>query len=177
MGAIGRVMQTMNLALFPSRAILAALGLLALAGGCSPAVSDAPSQAAQVQARHPESGLPVIPVTIKSANRVHHIKAELALNRYDQAKGLMFRTELGRNEGMLFPLDPPRQASFWMKNTVIPLDIIFIGQDRRILNIYDNAEPYSERQILSEGPSAAVFELVGGRAAQLGIAPGDKVEW
>jgi uncharacterized membrane protein (UPF0127 family) len=161
----------------PLQASIAAMGLLAAMAGCAPAVSDAPTQAAQVQARHPESGLPLIPVTVRTAKGSHRVKAELALSRYEQAKGLMFRTELGRNEGMLFPFDQPRQASFHMRNTVIPLDIIFIGQDRRILNIYDNAEPYSERMILSEGLAIAVLELNGGRAAQLGIVPGDKVEW
>ncbi len=159
------------------RALVAALGLLALAAGCSPAVSDAPSQAAQVQARHPESGLALIPVTIKSTGGVHRVTAELARSRYEQAKGLMFRTAMGADEGMLFPFDQPRQASFYMRNTVIPLDLIFIGQNRRILNVYDNAEPYSERLILSEGLAIAVLELVGGRAAQLGIKAGDKVEW
>jgi uncharacterized membrane protein (UPF0127 family) len=64
-----------------------------------------------------------------------------------------------------------------MRNTVIPLDLIFIGADRRILNVFDNAEPYSENQIISEGQAIAVLELNGGRAAQLGIKAGDRVEW
>lgn len=154
-----------------------AAGLLALAGGCSPAVSEAPGQAASASPTHPESGLAIVPVTITSANGEHRFRAELAKSRFDQAKGLMFRREMGADEAMIFPLDPPRPASFWMKNTVIPLDIIFIGRDRRILNVYADAEPYNERPILSEGEASAVLELVGGRAAQLGIAAGDRVAW
>ncbi len=161
------------------KTLVAALGLLVLAAGCSPGVSDAPGQAAQAQtqATHPESGLAVIPLSVTSAKGEHGFRVELAKSRFEQAKGLMFRTAMGADEGMLFPLDPPRTASFWMKNTVIPLDIVFIGRNRRILNIYDNAEPYNERPILSEGEAAAVLELNGGRAAQLGITAGDKVSW
>ncbi len=160
-----------------SGAAIAAAGLLALAAGCSPAVSDAPGQAARAQATHRESGLAVIPVTVASANGAHRFQAELARTRYDQAKGLMFRTAMEADEAMLFPLDPPRPASFWMKNTVIPLDIVFIGRDRRVLNVAANAVPYSEEPVESEGEAAAVLELNAGRAAQLGIAAGDKVAW
>ena len=84
---------------------------------------------------------------------------------------------MGKDEGMLFPMEPPREASFWMKNTVISLDIIFIGTDGRILNIAENAVPYSEEPRRAAGLAAAVLELNGGRAAELGIVPGDKVEW
>ena len=89
----------------------------------------------------------------------------------------MFRTAMGANEGMIFPMQPPRMASFWMKNTVIPLDIIFIGPDRRILNIAANTVPYSEDPVPSAGKVSAVLELNAGRAAALGIGPGDKVDW
>ena len=78
---------------------------------------------------------------------------------------------------MIFPMDPPRSAAFWMKNTVIPLDIVFVGTDGRILNIAANAVPYSEEPLPSDGAVKAVLELNGGRAAQLGIVAGDKVEW
>jgi len=158
-------------------ATAASLCLSALAAGCSPAVSEAPRQAAKAGATHPESGLAVIPVTVTSATGEHRFRAELAASRFDQAKGLMFRTEMGADEAMLFPLDPPRRASFWMRNTVIPLDIVFIGRNRRVLNIAANTVPYSEAPIESEGEAVAVLELNAGRAAQLGIAPGDPVRW
>jgi uncharacterized protein len=160
-----------------STTIPAALGLMALASGCSPAVSDPRAQAAQARATHPVSGLALITVTVTSANGEHRFRTELASTRFEQAKGLMFRTAMGEDEAMLFPLEPPRPADFWMKNTVIPLDIVFIGRNRRILNIAANTVPYSEDAILSDGAAAAVLELVGGRAAQLGIAAGDKVHW
>ena len=70
----------------------------------------------------------------------------------NKKSGLMFRTAMGADEGMIFPMDPPRAAAFWMRNTVIPLDIIFIGADRRILNIAANAVPYDERPLPSAGP-------------------------
>lgn len=89
----------------------------------------------------------------------------------------MFRTSLPPNGGMLFPLNPPREASFWMKNTVIPLDMIFIRQDGTIARIAAETVPYSLEFESSGEPVAAVLELAGGRAAALGIAEDDKVSW
>ncbi|MFA7602656.1 MAG: DUF192 domain-containing protein [Novosphingobium sp.] len=132
---------------------------------------------AEASAVHPESGLPVIPLTVTRDGRSHAFRVEVAGSGAEQAKGLMFRTRMGADEGMIFPMDPPRPASFWMKNTVIPLDIIFIGTDRRILNIAARAVPYSETPLPSAGKVSAVLELNGGRAAALGIGPGDKVDW
>ena len=84
---------------------------------------------------------------------------------------------MGADEGMIFPMSPPRMASFWMRNTVIPLDIVFVGSDGRILNIAAQAIPYNETPLNSIGPVKAVLELNGGRAAALGIGPGDLVKW
>ena len=159
-----------------SHVLMAAV--LALAA-CSPRAADgaAPAAARDQAARHPESGLPVVPLTVLRGGKKLSFRVEMAKSGAEQAKGLMFRTAMGPDEGMIFPMSPPRMASFWMRNTVIPLDIIFIGVDGRISNIAANAEPYSERPLSSVGEVKGVLELAGGRAAELGIVPGDTVEW
>ena len=158
-----------------SHALLAAA--LALTA-CSPRPADGAAPAAVTErVRHPESGLPVVPLTVWRGDRKLSFQVEVATSSAEQAKGLMFRTAMGPGEGMIFPMKPARMASFWMRNTVIPLDIIFIGVDGRISNIAANAEPYSERPLASIGEVKGVLELAGGRAAELGIVPGDRVEW
>ena len=159
-----------------ARAVLYA-ALVALAA-CSPMSADAGQKASATgSTRHPLSELEVVPLTIAAANGRHAFRVEVARSGEDQAKGLMFRTAMGTDEGMIFPMEPARQASFWMKNTVIPLDLVFIGPDKRIESIAANAVPYSLAPISSKGGVSAVLELIGGRAAQLGLAPGDKVSW
>ena len=159
-----------------ARAILYAV--LAALAACSPMSADAGQKAAAAApARHPASGLEIVPLTIVSANGRYAFRVEVARSGDEQAKGLMFRTAMGANEGMIFPMEPARQASFWMKNTVIPLDLVFIGPDKRIESIGANAVPYSLSPIGSRGSVSAVLELNGGRAAQLGLATGDRVEW
>ena len=155
------------------------LGAIALVlAACSPGASDAAPQSTQAApAVHPVSGLPVVPLKVTSGSKVHQFRVELARTPQEQAKGLMFRTEMGPDEGMIFPFDPPRGASFWMRNTVIPLDLIFVAPDGRISNIAANAIPYDETPLYSDGEAKAVLELNGGRAAELGINPGDRVEW
>jgi uncharacterized membrane protein (UPF0127 family) len=95
----------------------------------------------------------------------------------EQAKGLMFRTALADNAGMVFPFPEPRMASFWMKNTVIPLDIIFVRTNGTIESIAENTIPYSTIPVASGEPVGAVLELRGGLSAELGISAGDKVKW
>ena len=159
----------------PRAVIYAALAALA---ACSPMSADAGQKsAATAPGRHPVSGLEIVPLTIVSANARHAFRVEVARTGAEQEKGLMFRTAMGADEGMIFPMEPARQASFWMKNTVIALDLVFIGPDKRIESIAANAVPYSLSPIGSKGSVSAVLELNGGRAAQLGLAPGDKVEW
>ncbi|HKR91117.1 DUF192 domain-containing protein [Novosphingobium sp.] len=149
------------------------------AAACSRGAPEAAGKAvARSQpALHPESGLPVIPLRIRSRGGVHTFRVEVAATDAQQEKGLMFRTKMGADEGMIFPENPPRRPAFWMKNTVIPLDIIFVGTDHRILNIAANAAPYDETPLPAAGLASGVLELNGGRAAALGIEPGDKVEW
>lgn len=160
--------------------VIATLSAMALAlAACSSNAADSAAKptVAATPARHPLSGLEVVPLTVSRVKRSHSFRVEVARTGNEQAKGLMFRTQMGPDEGMIFPMNPPRQASFWMRNTVIPLDIIFIGTDGRILNIAANAVPYDETPLPSAGLASGVLELNGGRAAQLGIKPGDKVEW
>lgn len=155
---------------------LIALAAVALAA-CSPMSADAGQPAANTAAKHPESGLEVIPLSIESKGKRHAFRVEVARSDAEWSKGLMFRTAMGADEGMIFIGRPPQPASFWMKNTVIPLDIVFIGTDKRVLNVGANAVPYSLDPVSSVGPAIAVLELNGGRAEQLGIGAGDKVEW
>lgn len=159
------------------RKILIAAVILALSA-CSPNASEAaPGSTQAAPSVHPVSGLTVIPLTVTSGDKVHVFRVEVARTAQQQARGLMFRTAMGANEGMLFPMDPPRGASFWMRNTVISLDLIFVGVDGRISNIAANAIPYDESPLRSAGLVTAVLELNGGRAAELGLKAGDKVNW
>ncbi|MCK9540945.1 MAG: DUF192 domain-containing protein [Novosphingobium sp.] len=159
------------------RKCLAAFAALAVAA-CSPAPADvAATSSTAAKAVHPVSGLPVVPLTVESEGRSHRFMVEVARTSAEQARGLMFREAMGVDEGMIFPMKPPRSASFWMHNTVISLDLIFIGPDGRVRNIAANAVPYDETPLVSRGAVSAVLELNGGRAAQLGIGEGDVVRW
>ncbi len=126
---------------------------------------------------HPESGLTIIPLTVTSGTKKIGFRVEVAETPQQQSRGLMFRTELNDFAGMIFPYRAPQMLGFWMKNTPLPLDIIFIDEDRRIINIAAQTTPYSLDSVYSERPAMAVLEIAGGRAAALGIRPGDKVEW
>jgi len=151
--------------------------LILIATACSPHAATGGTAAPAAVAVHPISGLTIIPLRVTSADKVHTFRVELARSDAEQETGLMFRTAMGADEGMIFPMSPPRRAAFWMRNTVIPLDIIFIGADHRILNVAANAVPYDESPLPSAGAVSGVLELNGGRAAQLGIGAGDRVEW
>jgi uncharacterized membrane protein (UPF0127 family) len=107
----------------------------------------------------------------------HAFNIEVASTEQEKALGLMFRTELGDGEGMLFPYNAERSLSMWMHNTYISLDMLFIRSDGTIARIEERAEPLSDR-IISSGPAvAAVLEIPGGAASRLGIKPGDKVRY
>ena len=112
----------------------------------------------------------------------HVFHVEHARSEAEQAKGLMFRTDIPADGGMLFAPYPsgggaPRVATFWMKNTPRPLDIVFIRADRTVARIAENTTPFSESVVSSEEPVAAVLEINGGRAAELGLSEGDRVRW
>ncbi|CAA9511403.1 MAG: FIG007785: exported protein [uncultured Sphingomonas sp.] len=124
------------------------------------------------------SGLQQVPLTIASANgRTHRFTVEVARTPEEQATGLMNRQALAPDRGMIFPYVPPRDASFWMKNTLIPLDIIFVRSDGTIARIEPQTVPLSLEPVPSLEPVGAVLEIPGGRAAELGIQPGDRVKW
>ena len=112
---------------------------------------------------------------IASKSGVHVFSVELADNDAERAKGLMYRKELPEGQGMLFDFHREQDVSFWMQNTYISLDMIFIRADGRILRIAENTEPLSTRLIPSGGPVRAVLEIIGGSSRKLGIAPGDRV--
>lgn len=121
-------------------------------------------------------------MTIESGDAKHVFKVDVASTSEQQKQGLMFRTGIPADGGMLFaPYPPegggPKEASFWMKDTPSPLDIIFIRADGTIATIAENTVPFSEDPVRSGEPVAAVLEINGGRAAELGISPGDKVRW
>lgn len=126
---------------------------------------------------HPLSGLHIINLDVITDDHRHTFKVELAHTDNSQARGLMFRTELGDFEGMLFPSFEPRERSFWMKNTPLSLDVIFVGDDGKITNIVSNTVPFSMSPIRSSGLASAVLEIRAGRAETLGISAGDKVEY
>jgi uncharacterized membrane protein (UPF0127 family) len=117
------------------------------------------------------------PQTLEIASKtgVHTFAVEIADTEAAREKGLMFRKELPEGRGMLFDFHREQDVSFWMQNTYIPLDMIFIRGDGRILRIAENTEPLSTRIIPSGGPVLAVLEVIGGTARKLGITPGDRV--
>jgi uncharacterized membrane protein (UPF0127 family) len=118
---------------------------------------------------------PTSELTIVSATGHHHFKIEVAQTPAQMEQGLMFRTNLAPDAGMLFTYSHPTVATMWMKNTLIPLDMLFVDAQGRIVNIHERAVPQSLDLISSAAPVRAVIELNGGTAARLGIQPGDRV--
>ena len=93
-----------------------------------------------------------------------------------RAQGLMYRTELAEDAGMLFDFKQEREVSFWMRNTFIPLDMIFVGADGVVKNIHVNAVPHDVTSIPSGAPVQFVLEIPGGRSVEIGLKPGDTME-
>ena len=117
-----------------------------------------------------------MPLTIHSKSGTHRFTVHVAATEEQQEHGLMFYRSLPADQGMIFPYEPPQDVSFWMKNTLIPLDMVFIRADGTIARIV-TAKPLDETPVPGGEPIAAVLELRGGRAAELGIRAGDKVDW
>jgi uncharacterized protein len=114
-------------------------------------------------------------IEIASRTGVHAFKVELATNDAERERGLMFVKHLPAGQGMLFDFQTDQPVSFWMHNTYIPLDMMFIASDGRIAHIVENAKPLSDALIPSQYPVRFVLEVIGGTAETLGIAVGDRV--
>lgn len=101
---------------------------------------------------------------------------EIAETNEERAKGLMYRNELAPDAGMLFDYHTEQQTAFWMQNTLIPLDMIFIGADGVVKNIHVNAKPMDTTSIPSQVPVRFVLEIPGGRSKEIGLAVGDRMD-
>jgi uncharacterized protein len=160
--------------------VFGALALVSLAGCTVPANGDskmAGGCVAGADQGQSAAGLKQVILCVKSATKTHKFTTEIAGTTMEQAKGMMFRTEMPDDTAMIFPFPEPKPASFWMKNTVIPLDIIFIRPNGSIESIAENTVPYSTAPVLSGEPVGAVLEIRGGLAAELGIQADDTVAW
>jgi len=144
-------------------AMLAVLLLPAFAG----------QQAALAQA---QSTLPQSDLVIQTSQGPKRLRVELADTDDSRSRGMMFRTKMAPDAGMLFDFKSEQMASFWMRNTLIPLDMLFIKADGTILNIHQRAIPRDETGINSTGPVRAVLEVNGGTVSRLGIKAGDRVD-
>ena len=115
-------------------------------------------------------------LTIVSATGPHRFTVEVAETPAQMEQGLMFRRTMAADAGMLFDYKTPTVATMWMRNTFIPLDMLFVDAQGRIVNVHQRAVPQSLDTIAATAPVRAVIELNGGTAARLGIAPGDQVQ-
>ncbi|HYB90136.1 MAG TPA: DUF192 domain-containing protein [Candidatus Binataceae bacterium] len=120
---------------------------------------------------------PAVSIVAPDGRSLARVRVEVVSTPAARNTGLMYRNHLDEDAGMLFVFAEPGQLQFYMKNTEIPLDMIFVGSDRRVLGIVANAEPYSEKHLGVRGDSLYVLEVNGGFAARRGIAPGDRFEF
>lgn len=114
-------------------------------------------------------------LVLKTETGEYPYTVELATTDIERARGLMFRRVLPETHGMLFVYDQPREIGMWMRNTYIPLDMVFIDARSRVHRIETHTEPFSTTLIPSEGPVAAVLELNAGETEKIGLRPGDEV--
>jgi len=114
-------------------------------------------------------------VTLVTASGEHVFKVEVMRTDEQRARGLMFRKHLPADRGMLFDFKAEQRVSMWMRNTYIPLDMVFIARDGTVVNVAQDTEPLSERTIPSAGPALAVLEVNAGVARRIGLKAGDRV--
>jgi uncharacterized membrane protein (UPF0127 family) len=129
---------------------------------------------ASLQARALET-FPVSTLTIKSKDATHRFTVEVANSPRQQAQGLMFRRKMAADAGMVFIYSSAKPISMWMKNTLIPLDMVFINASGAVSRIVERTTPMSQTIISSGGPAKAVLELNGGAASRLKLKTGDRV--
>ncbi len=110
-------------------------------------------------------------------NLLYSLNIEIADDEAKRMQGLMYRDTMAENEGMLFVFPQAQEQSFWMKNTIMPLDIIYVNAEKRIITIQKNAVPYSENSIPSNGPAQFVVEVNAGFCDRHNLKPGDHIEW
>lgn len=146
------------------------LALLAWAGACAALAQTASEPPAAVLA-----GLPRSEVQVETANGGHVFQVWVADNDRSRQQGLMYIKELPADRGMLFLFERPQLASFWMKNTFVSLDIVFIAADGTVVSIAHDTQPLSLAPIQSAAPVTAVLELAAGTAARIGLVAGDRV--
>jgi uncharacterized membrane protein (UPF0127 family) len=115
------------------------------------------------------------PLAIDAPHERFEFQVEMAVSPEQRSQGLMFRESLEEDRGMLFDFGKPQRASMWMRNTYVPLDMLFIDAEGRITQITENTQPLSDAVVASRQPVRAVLELLGGVSAKLGIKPGDRV--
>ncbi|HEY4185699.1 MAG TPA: DUF192 domain-containing protein [Polyangia bacterium] len=123
------------------------------------------------------TGTPVVILHAGAGGRSIPVRVELALNEPQRERGLMYRNHMDPDAGMLFLFPSPAPLTFWMKNTLIPLDMIFIDQDRHILGIVENAVPETETARRVTGNSQYVLEIGGGLSQKWGVVPGSTVDF
>jgi uncharacterized membrane protein (UPF0127 family) len=166
---------------FGRRVLAAALALVAAgsvgAGAAGPAFAAGPTRVAATNCTEGQPLLkPLQPLALVTEKGRFAFKVEDADTYQRRETGLMCRTVLSADRGMLFDFrGPTDDVAFWMKNTLIPLDIVFIRPDGTVLSIARNARPLDETPLPAGGAIRGVLEIAGGRAAQIGLMPGDRV--
>jgi uncharacterized protein len=154
-------------------------GLIALVSAL--ALTALPAAAQEIPRMDPKAckGQPEIkplePLSIRTDKGVQTFQVEIADSQREQQYGLMCRKAMAPDRGMLFVFAAATPRVFWMRNTLIPLDIIYIGANGRVVSISRNVQPLDESGAPSAGPAKYVLELAAGRAAQVGLLPGDRV--
>ncbi|HRE44755.1 MAG TPA: DUF192 domain-containing protein [Terricaulis sp.] len=162
----------MTLRRFVSAALF---GVIAVVGACAQPEAASKAAATSAPVSSPDGAHREL-VSIATTQGDVRFYAEIADTDAERARGLMFRREMARDHGMLFLFEEPGMQSFWMRNTHLSLDLIFIAADGRIVNIIEHATPYSDAPLRSSAPAVAVLEINAGLSREMGVAAGDRVQ-